>query len=157
MKVLNRVKRRVVSRLHIALSRRLGLTDDSRRTVGQTVRHNRHVLAAAYIFGSGIEIGGLDRPLLVTNGARVKYVDRLSGEDLEDHYSGAGQPQVKRRGIKAPDIVSDGQTLEPIPDCSQDFVIANHVIEHFPNPLMFLKNAFRVLKLRGILFLSIQN
>lgn len=40
-------------------------------------------------------------------------------------------------------------------DGSQDFVIANYVIERFQNPILFLKNASRVLKENRILFLAI--
>jgi len=118
---------------------------------GRVVAHNRMLLAARYIEGDGIEIGGLGRPLKVGANARVKYVDRLSGDDLKTGYPEMG----KKIRVLRPDIVANGETLDPISDSSQSFVIANHVIEHFENPVLFFKNAYRVLKDEGILYLAI--
>ena len=119
--------------------------------IGRVVAHNRLLLAARYIDGDGIEVGGLGRPLKVGSNARVKYVDRLSGDDLKASYS---EKEIKIQIIQ-PDIVANGETLDPISDASQSFVIANHVIEHFENPILFFKNAYRVLKDGGVLFLAI--
>lgn len=127
-----------------------GISKDYRKT-GRVVLHNRLLLAARYIEGDGIEIGGLNRPLKVGRNARVKYVDRFSGEELKKNYFGT---RVRIR-ILRPDIVANGETLDPIADGSQSFVIANHVVEHFENPILFFKNAFRVLKDGGILFLAV--
>ena len=118
---------------------------------GRVVAHNRMLLAARYIEGDGIEIGGLGRPLKVGANARVKYVDRLSGDDLKTGYPEMG----KKIRVLRPDIVANGETLDPISDSSQSFVIANHVIEHFENPVLFFKNAYRVLKDEGILSMSL--
>jgi SAM-dependent methyltransferase len=119
--------------------------------IGRVVAHNRLLLAARYIDGCGIEIGGLGRPLKVGANAHVQYVDRLSGDDLKKQYA---ESKVKIKTLH-PDIVANGETLDPIPDSSQAFVIANHVVEHFENPILFFKNAYRVLKDEGILFLAI--
>ena len=53
------------------------------------------------------------------------------------------------------DIVDDGERLAGIPDTSQDFVIANHFLEHCQNPIAALVNHFRVLKPGGILYLAL--
>ena len=119
--------------------------------IGRSVAHNRLLLSARFIEGDGIEIGGLGRPLKVGANARVKYVDRLSGDDLTKNYT---ENLVKIK-ILHPDIEANGETLEPVADSSQSFVIANHVIEHFENPILFFKNAYRVLREGGILFLAI--
>ncbi len=52
-------------------------------------------------------------------------------------------------------IVDDGETLVTIGDATQDFVIANHFIEHCENPLLTFQNLFRVLKPAGILFMAV--
>lgn len=119
--------------------------------IGRVVAHNRLLLAARYIDGSGIEIGGPGRPLKVGANAHVQYVDRHSGDDLKRQYA---EIKVTKKTLH-PDIVANGETLDPISDSSQSFVIANHVIEHFENPILFFKNAYRVLKDQGILFLAI--
>lgn len=128
-----------------------GMLPDDHKHVGRSVAHNRAVLSARYIRGNGIEIGALGRPLPMPAGARVRQVDRLSKADMAAHYPA----MAKKRHVRPPDIVDDGETLATIPDASQDFVIANHVIEHFENPIRFLHNACRVLKDGGILFLAI--
>ena len=119
--------------------------------IGRSVAHNRLLLSARYVAGDGIEIGGLGRPLKVGANARVKYVDRLSGDDLTENYT---ENPVKIK-ILHPDIEANGETLDPVADSSQSFVIANHVIEHFENPILFFKNAYRVLRIGGVLFLAI--
>ncbi|MEJ2607323.1 MAG: methyltransferase domain-containing protein [Anaerolineales bacterium] len=45
--------------------------------------------------------------------------------------------------------------MASIPDASQDFVIANHLLEHCQNPIGALENWLRVLHMDGVLFLSI--
>ena len=129
-----------------------GLSEDHDQRLGRVVSHNRMILSARYIDGEGIEIGGLGRPLDVVSTANVSYVDRFSVEELKANY-----PEMPAGRVLAPDIVANGETLDPISDASQKFVIANHVVEHFQNPLLFFHNVYRVLKEDGILFLAIPN
>lgn len=143
--------RKIPARIRFFCMRHLFGIADHYAKIGRVALHNRLLLSARYIAGSGIEIGGLGRPLRVGSHARVKYVDRLSGDDLRNEYP-ESEVNIK---VLNPDIVANGETLDPIPDSSQSFVIANHVIEHFENPILFFKNAHRVLKVGGILFLAI--
>jgi predicted SAM-dependent methyltransferase len=126
-----------------------GLSREQRRT-GRVVKHNRMLLSARYIRGDGIEIGGLGRTLQVLRSARVKYLDRYSKENLFSNY-----PEMKGKHIVEPDIVDDGETLSTVKEGSQDFLIANHVIEHFQNPILFFRNAERVLRPGGVLFFAL--
>lgn len=107
-------------------------------------------LAKAYLKGSGIEIGALHNPLAVSKKASVKYVDRLSSTELRKQY-----PQLNHLNLVDVDIIDNGETLATIQDDSQDFVIANHFLEHCQNPLDTLINMFRVLKKEGILYLAL--
>lgn len=129
-----------------------GIAPDHPTKIGRTVEHNRLLMATRFITGDGIEIGGLGRPLPVPIGARVKYVDRKSGDELLSNYF-----HMKKKKIRVlnPDIVANGETLDGIAGASQDFVIANHVIEHFQDPILFFKNAVRVMKPGAVLFLAI--
>jgi predicted SAM-dependent methyltransferase len=121
--------------------------EDARRAVP----HNRLILAARYIRGDGIEIGGLGRTLPIPFGARVKYLDRYDREGLFTNF-----PELARKKkIVEPDIVDDGETMATVQDGSQDFLIANHVVEHFQNPIRFFHNAVRILKPGGILFMAL--
>ncbi len=148
-----RLRSKIPASIRLFFMRHLfGLSEDYSRRLGRVVSHNRMVLSARYIDGEGIEIGGLGRPLDVVPTAKVSYVDRFSIEELKASY-----PEMPADRVLAPDIVANGETLDPIPDASQQFVIANHVVEHFQNPILFFHNVYRVLKEDGILFLAIPN
>ena len=108
------------------------------------------MIAHNYLRGEGIEIGALQFPLDVPPTAKVRYVDRLTVADLRKHY-----PEMESMNLVDPDILADGERLEGIADASQDFVIANHFIEHCQNTFLALSNMFRVLKDAGILYLAI--
>jgi hypothetical protein len=113
--------------------------------------YNRRIgLACHYLSGEGIEVGALHSPMPVPPGVRVKYIDRMSVIDLRRHY-----PELGNADLLDPDIITDGQTLAGIGDLSQEFLIANHVVEHFEDPIGFIKNLLRVLKPAGIGFLSV--
>jgi SAM-dependent methyltransferase len=109
---------------------------------------SRAVIAAHYLRGSGIEIGALHNPLRVPPGVRVRYVDAAPIEELTRRF-----PDL--RGIRAPDIVDDGEHLRTIADGSCDFVIANHFFEHTEDPFATLRNFVRVLRPGGHVFMAI--
>src|SRR5512137_1946907 len=111
---------------------------------------NRYSLASLYLRGEGIEIGALHNPLKVAPGAKVRYVDRMSVSDLRNQY-----PELSGKKLVPVDMVADGELLESIGDDSQDFVIANHFVEHCQNPLLAIENMMRVLRPEGILYLAL--
>lgn len=110
----------------------------------------RKRISAKYIHGTGIEIGALHSPLDVPDDARVKYVDRMPVNELLQQY-----PELASFKLVDVDIVADGESLDSIPDASQDFCIANHFIEHCENPIKAIENILRVLKTGGIVYISI--
>lgn len=124
------------------------------RLLGAEVRPEdllrRKAIARAYLRGSGLEIGALHNPLKVPPAARVRYVDKLGDADLRREY-----PELKDKPLVHVDIVDDGETLATVADGSQDFVIANHFIEHCENPIGALGHMLRVLKVGGFLYLAI--
>jgi SAM-dependent methyltransferase len=107
-------------------------------------------LASRWISGSGIEIGALQVPLEVPSAVSVMYVDRKTVPELRAHY-----PELAEQELVEPDIVDDGQQLASIADASQDFVIANHFIEHCEDPIAAIANALRVLRRRKPLYLAV--
>lgn len=111
---------------------------------------SRELIANTYLSGAGIEVGALHNPLQVPACARVKYVDRFSAEDLRKHY-----PELNDVDLVPVDIIADGELLETIDNGTQDFVIANHFIEHCANPILSIGNMLRVLKIGGILFIAL--
>jgi len=109
----------------------------------------RHI-ADTYLCEDGIEVGALHSPLVVSKQARVSYVDRLSVTDLRKQY-----PELVNSPLVEVDIIDDGELLLSITDASQNFVIANHMIEHCQNPLRTIENHLRVLKPGGILYMAV--
>lgn len=114
----------------------------------QYVKRNRFI--REYIKGNGIEIGALHNPIIVPEGATVRYVDRLNVEDLRNQY-----PELEKKNLVNVDIIDDGEQLDSVDDGSQDFVIANHFLEHCQNPIRTIENMLRVLNVNGILFMAI--
>lgn len=112
-------------------------------------------LSKKYLRGSGLEIGAMIDPLRVFNGAHVLYVDRKTVDELRSDYAFRSDfPEIENRFVDV-DIVADGERLEMIRDNSMDFVIAKHVLEHYEDPIMAIKTAFRVLRPGGVLFLAV--
>ena len=107
-------------------------------------------LANRYMRGSGIEIGALQKPTQLNAACQVRYIDRMSLQKLLEHY-----PEMAQIPVQAPDIVDDGQLLTHIAEDSQDFAIANHFLEHCPDPIRSIHNMLRVVKVGGILFLAV--
>ena len=110
----------------------------------------RALLAKWFLRGRGIEIGALAAPLRLPRGARARYVDRAPTPALHEQY-----PELARTALVEPDILDDGQTLATIAGASQDFVIANHFIEHCEVPIRAIGNFLRVLRPGGVVYLAI--
>lgn len=111
---------------------------------------DRRFLAGRYLVGRGLEIGALHHPLPVPSSVHVRYVDRLSVAELRSHY-----PELAALPLVPLDLIDDGETLTKVPDNSQDFVIANHFLEHCEDPIKTLRTFFRVLRSGGILYLAV--
>jgi GT2 family glycosyltransferase/predicted SAM-dependent methyltransferase len=111
---------------------------------------NRETIAQLYLHGHGIEIGALHYPLPVPATASVRYVDRMSVADLRRHY-----PELADQPLVEVDIIDDGERLSTVADASQDFVIANHFLEHCQDPIGALATMLRVLTVGGVVYLAV--
>jgi SAM-dependent methyltransferase len=111
---------------------------------------DRNAVAKTYLSGSGIEVGALHNPLAVPEQARVRYVDRMPVEELRRQY-----PELNDKPLVHVDIVDDGERLDTVQDASQDFVIANHFLEHAQDPVRAFLSMMRVLKSGGVLYLAL--
>jgi predicted SAM-dependent methyltransferase len=121
-----------------------------RRAGARFIPLDREFIAHKFLHGQGLEIGALHNPLRLPPRATVQYVDRMSVAQLRQHY-----PELTAFKLVEVDILDDGERLGCVPDLSQDFVIANHVLEHCENPLLALHNLLRVLKVAGVLYLTV--
>jgi predicted SAM-dependent methyltransferase len=127
------------------------LASNVRRFLKLFVTHlDRESIARIYIKGKGIEIGALHSPLRVSKSAQVTYLDRMSIPDLRKQYR-----ELHSKNLVPINIIDDGEKLSKVPDSTQDFVIANHFLEHCQNPIGTIENILRVLRRGGILYLSI--
>jgi SAM-dependent methyltransferase len=104
-----------------------------------------------YLNGNGVEIGALHNPMEVDlQRATVRYVDRMSLDEQRRHY-----PELSGYSLVCPEIIASADALPMLADGSQDFVIANHLLEHLPDPIGALKEWYRVLRAGGTLFLAL--
>ena len=120
------------------------------RKLKAAIPRKRGFLARRYIQGCGLEIGALHRPLPLPSTVTIRYVDIVSREENIQKF-----PELDADDIVEVDYIDDGFVLSRIPDTSQDFLIANHVLEHAPNPIQVLRNWCRTLKPGGCLFITI--
>jgi SAM-dependent methyltransferase len=107
-------------------------------------------LARQLLQGDGIEIGPLHQPLAMPPHARVKYVDRMPTDELRREYA-----ELADWDLTEVDIVDDGETLATIPEESQDFIVANHFLEHCENPIGTIETHLGKLKPGGVLFYAV--
>jgi SAM-dependent methyltransferase len=77
-------------------------------------------------------------------------VDRLPVAELRHHY-----PELAHLPLVDVHIVDDGEALATIPPASQDFIIANHFLEHTQDPIGTVRRHLDVLRPGGILYLAV--
>ena len=116
----------------------------------------REDLARRYLTGKGIEIGAGYWPLRLPPGVGVRYVDYVSRERLVEESAGwAAEAHLDPGSIPRVDVIDDVERLSTFADATEDFVIANHVLEHAEDPIGALRNLLRVVRADGIVFLTL--
>jgi hypothetical protein len=110
----------------------------------------RRKFAESYLFGEGLEIGPLHQPLPMPPHVTVRYVDRMSDDELRREY-----PELADWDLTPVDIVDDGEALSTIAEESQDFIVANHFLEHCENPIGTIEAHLGKLRPAGILFYAV--
>lgn len=108
-----------------------------------------------FFTGKGLDIGPFDKPFITDPkalGLIVETVDRWSPEDLKRLF-----PEIKDSAVASPTYVLDvsAKGLAFSPNEHYDFVICSHVIEHVANPFWLIHECYRVLKDKGVLYLSV--
>jgi hypothetical protein len=111
----------------------------------------RAEVAAFYLRGSGVEIGALHKPLTVDKTrASVLYIDYKTLAENRKRY-----PELEAEEIVNTDIIDDGFILSSIAKTSIDFVIANHALEHSPDPFGTLKIWLSKIRENGVLYVTV--
>jgi hypothetical protein len=89
-------------------------------------------------------------PLAVPDDVVVKYVDRLTVAQLRNDY-----PELADCTLVEADIIDNGEILSTVADGSQDFIVANHFLEHCEDPIAAIQNHLGKLREGGILFYAV--
>lgn len=110
----------------------------------------RRELAARFLFGEGLEIGPLHLPLTMPAGARPRYVDRMPVEQLREEY-----PELSGWKLTPVDVIDDGEALATVAAGSQDFIVANHFLEHCEDPIGTIETHLGKLSPGGVLFYAV--
>ena len=124
------------------------LIDDAWRA--EDMACHRRPLAERWLRGRGVEIGALHKPTPVDRGVSVHYVDYKTKAENVARY-----PELEGFEIVATDIVDDGFLLNRIADRSLDFLIANHALEHSPDPYGTLLRWQSKLRRRGVMYFAL--
>jgi len=74
----------------------------------------------------------------------------MSVDGLRKHY-----PELAKLDLVPVDIVDDGESLQKLNAASQDFVIANHFLEHCQDPIGTIRNMLRVVGPGGVVYLAV--
>jgi SAM-dependent methyltransferase len=110
----------------------------------------RREFAERFLAGEGLEIGALHQPLHTPPQATPRYVDRLPVEELRSEY-----PELAGWDLTTVDVIDNGELLETVPDESQDFIVANHFLEHCEDPIRTIGTHLGKLRPGGILFYAV--
>ena len=109
-----------------------------------------------YLSGQGVELGALDKALDISRNETIlslRYVDRYRKCELLERFP---EFQATSSSLVEPDIIFDVlHGLQPFRTESLDFIVACHLIEHLPDPLFFLEEIWRVLRVGGVCFLAL--
>jgi SAM-dependent methyltransferase len=110
----------------------------------------RTEFAARYLRGEGLEIGPLHLPLKMPPEARPRYVDRMPVDQLRREY-----PELAGWDLTPVDVIDDGERLATVAESSQDFIVANHFLEHCEDPIGTIETHLGRLKPGGVLFYAV--
>ncbi len=110
----------------------------------------RAAFADRFLFGAGLEIGPLHQPLAVPGHVKVRYVDRMTTPELRKEYH-----ELADWDLVDVAVVDDGEKLATIAAESQDFIVANHFLEHTEDPVGTIETHLGKLKPGGILFYAV--
>lgn len=109
----------------------------------------RNSFAAYYLTGEGFEIGAQQSPLQCKKSKRIQYIDYLSRNESAEKYN------LNPKDCVEVDILADANDLSHLPQNAASFIIANHVLEHCPDPIGTLTGWLHLLQQDGVLYLTL--
>jgi len=105
----------------------------------------------ALLSGEGIEIGAFGEPAALPSSCRVSYFDAVDRKTAAERF-----PEIESGNLVEVDILGDidERDLRKLHAESQDFVIANHVIEHVACPVAMIEDMFYILRPGGLVAIA---
>jgi 2-polyprenyl-3-methyl-5-hydroxy-6-metoxy-1,4-benzoquinol methylase len=102
--------------------------------------------------GNGLEIGGLNNPLIIPKECTIKYLDIEEASDIKSSFI-----ELNNINLVKTDYIGDvgKSNVMNITNTEFDFIIMNHVIEHVANPIQAIKNVWSGIKEGGQLVISV--
>lgn len=100
-----------------------------------------------------LEIGALDSPTLSPDNYSIKFLDFASAEELSSKNEGHPRYAIER--LVNVDYICPSLNYTEFVHEKFDIIIANHVIEHVSNTISWINELSKLLKDKGILFLSV--
>jgi SAM-dependent methyltransferase len=112
-------------------------------------------LAHEHLHGRGLEFGALHSPLRVDDSCEMTYADHFLNEELYEVF-----PEIKEHyGDQMVDVTVrvdlNRSDLSELEGDDFDFFVANGVMEHLANPLLFLANVTRIMRPGSLLYLAV--
>lgn len=106
----------------------------------------------AILSGKGLEIGALNEPAVLPEGASVQYLDALTETQAAALFAEIPGGRFVKVGFIG-DLDNDG--LGQFMDGQFDFIVMNHVLEHVANPVKAVREVFRICRKGGIVVIAI--
>jgi SAM-dependent methyltransferase len=92
----------------------------------------------------------MHKPLELPSGARARYVDYKTLAQNRERY-----PELAGEAIVTTDVVDDGFVLRRFEEESLDFIVANHALEHSPDPYGTLLRWAKKTRSGGVLYFAV--
>jgi predicted SAM-dependent methyltransferase len=103
---------------------------------------------------SVLEIGAMDMPTFYPDEVSIEFLDYYTNEEFAS-LSAAGKLSRPLESLMPVEIVAKEKYFSSATHKKYDLIIANHVIEHVPDLISWLRELQNLLKVDGWIFLAI--
>ncbi|WP_434055991.1 MAG: hypothetical protein RDA78_14410 [Roseibium sp.] len=116
---------------------------------------NQELRRFAHDANRALEIGALASPVLRDLGARVRYIDHCTTEELRKKYAGVSK-NICENLVDVDYVWVSGPIDQVLTDWSDvDLIAASHVIEHVPDIVGWLRELGKIMSETGRISLAI--